>query len=559
MPKAYSYVRWSTDAQTTGDSLRRQQEASAKYAAEHGLELATDFELTDAGMSAFRGQHAREGALRSFLDAVNAGSIPAGSYLLVEALDRLSRQDVWTAFSQLSSIVNAGIKVVTVSDGRVYSKEAAANNFADLIIAISVMIRANDESLRKSERVGEAWKNKKANAASKKLTAMCPNWLELAADRTHFILHEDHVQTVRGIFSDCISGKGVRVITSELNRKKIATYGRSSYWAESTVKKILKSRAVLGEYQPHKKISGQRFPDGDPVKDYYPQIISEETFNLAQVALRSRLQGAAGRKGKNYSNLFSGFTKCGYCGSTMRYLDKGPEPKGGRYLVCANSQNGMGCVNRTWSYPKFETVFLTFVRELDLRSLVGGVKVADEAKQLRDEINSRQESIHSNQKKIATYFDQLEANPALTDMMLGRANELAVQNAELEKQVEARRVRLESLQADGSDVSDEELNRMIGMFQSGQGDRFALADRIRSLVERIDVKTDGPQIPAWVDADVAKAMDKNPSFSVKLRNRDVQVVVVDRSDPTKILQTLSMNPEANEINYRLIRGEEIVG
>jgi len=558
MPKAYSYVRWSTDSQTTGDSLRRQQEASAKYAAEHGLELVSDFALTDAGVSAFKGLNTKEGALGRFLEAVDAGRIETGSYLLVEALDRLSRQDVWTAFAQLSQILTAGINVVTVSDGRIYSNESAANNFADLMIAISVMIRANDESLRKSQRVGEAWKNKRAQASTKKLTVMCPNWMKLSPDRTHFILNDAHVLTIKRIFAECINGKGTRVITADFNREKIPTYGRTPYWAESTIKKILNSRAVLGEYLPHKKVEGRRIPDGDPVENYYPPIISEETFNLAQAAMRSRRQGAAGRKGKNYSNLFSGIAKCAYCGATMRYLDKGPEPKGGRYLVCANSQNGMGCVNRTWSYPKFETVFLTFVRDLDLRSLVGGVKVADDAKRMRDEIRSREEAVQSNAKKIATYFEQLEANPALADMMLGRANALAVENKEIEKQIEDRQAYLAQLQANGSDVSDEELNRLIGMFQNGEGNRFALADRIRSLVERIDVKSDGLQIPDWVDADVAAAIDKNPSFSVKLRNKDVQVVLVDRSDPTTILQTIQMNTETLDTKYHLNRDEEVV-
>ncbi|MCJ1903192.1 recombinase family protein [Paracoccus versutus] len=558
MTKAYSYVRWSSDAQTAGDSLRRQQEASAKYAMEHGLELVTDFDLTDAGISAFKGLNAKEGALKTFLDAVNSGKVEDGSYLLVEALDRLSRQDVWTAFSQLSAIVNAGINVVTVSDGRIYSKESAANNFADLIIAISVMIRANDESLRKSQRVGAAWKNKRENAAREKLTVMCPNWMELSPDRTRFILHDDHVQTIKRIFDDCIGGKGVRIITAALNREKVPTYGRSSNWAESTIKKILSSRAVLGEYQPHRKVDGKRIPDGEPVKDYYPRIIDEETFNLAQAAIRSRQQGAAGRKGKNMSNLFSGLAKCGYCGGTMRYLDKGPLPKGGKYLVCMNSQNGMGCVNKTWSYPKFERVFLTFVRELDLRSLVGGVKAADEAKQLSDGIRARQEAITSNKEKIDNYFAQLEANPALSEMMLERANVLAQENQTLEAQIKERQTKLQALEASGLEVSDGELAKIIEIFQSGQGNRFVLADRIRSLVERIDVKPDGPQIPAWVDGDVAEGIDKNPSFSVKLRNRDVQVVVVDRNDPTKLLQTLAMNIETREKKYHLFRGAEQV-
>ena len=39
-PKAYSYLRMSTDLQLKGDSRRRQLEASQKYADEFDLDLA---------------------------------------------------------------------------------------------------------------------------------------------------------------------------------------------------------------------------------------------------------------------------------------------------------------------------------------------------------------------------------------------------------------------------------------------------------------------------------------------------------------------------------------
>jgi DNA invertase Pin-like site-specific DNA recombinase len=58
-PKAYSYVRMSTDIQLKGDSKRRQVEKSERYAKEHGLDLVSDFELEDIGVSAFRGDNVR--------------------------------------------------------------------------------------------------------------------------------------------------------------------------------------------------------------------------------------------------------------------------------------------------------------------------------------------------------------------------------------------------------------------------------------------------------------------------------------------------------------------
>ena len=42
-PRAYSYLRMSTDLQRYGDSKRRQLKLSEAYARQHGLELADEF------------------------------------------------------------------------------------------------------------------------------------------------------------------------------------------------------------------------------------------------------------------------------------------------------------------------------------------------------------------------------------------------------------------------------------------------------------------------------------------------------------------------------------
>ncbi|MGI9482713.1 MAG: recombinase family protein [Hyphomicrobiales bacterium] len=62
-PLAFSYVRMSSDSQLKGDSLRRQRELSRKYADENGLKLVEDYELDDIGVSAYRGDNIKEGAL----------------------------------------------------------------------------------------------------------------------------------------------------------------------------------------------------------------------------------------------------------------------------------------------------------------------------------------------------------------------------------------------------------------------------------------------------------------------------------------------------------------
>src|SRR6267142_865492 len=96
-PKAFSYIRFSTPEQGRGTSYDRQIEAAERYARENGLDLDTKMTFTDLGVSAFRGKNAKTGELRAFLDATEAGLVLEGSYLLVESLDRLSRDTILAA------------------------------------------------------------------------------------------------------------------------------------------------------------------------------------------------------------------------------------------------------------------------------------------------------------------------------------------------------------------------------------------------------------------------------------------------------------------------------
>ncbi len=161
--KAYSYVRFSTPDQAKGDSARRQVAAAKAFAEANGLIL--DDAMTDAGLSAYHGQHREKGALGTFLSAVEAGEIAKGSLLIVESLDRLSRADVMSAFDQLNTLIRAGVEVVTLSDGQRYSRQSVTADWTRLLISLTIMSRAHEESARKSERCAAAWSEKKRRAA----------------------------------------------------------------------------------------------------------------------------------------------------------------------------------------------------------------------------------------------------------------------------------------------------------------------------------------------------------------------------------------------------------
>lgn len=207
-PRAYSYLRMSTDIQLRGDSRRRQLEASRAYAEDEGLELAHGGELEDIGVSAFKGANIKEGALGRFVAAAEAGAIQKGSYLLVENLDRLSRQKVKDSLTLFLRIVGAGITIVTLYDKRVYREDEL--DVQDLVMSILSMARAHDESRMKSERVGSAWQNKRDKAsAGRPMTKRAPAWLTLREDRERYEIISGRAAVVRSMYEDAASGIGM--------------------------------------------------------------------------------------------------------------------------------------------------------------------------------------------------------------------------------------------------------------------------------------------------------------------------------------------------------------
>src|SRR5258708_28455752 len=94
------------------------------WADREGIPHDTELKLTDEGVSAYTGANRDVGALGAFLEAVKEGSVPTGSYLLVENLDRLSREPAFDASYTMQGIIRACITVVDLSDnGRQYNTD----------------------------------------------------------------------------------------------------------------------------------------------------------------------------------------------------------------------------------------------------------------------------------------------------------------------------------------------------------------------------------------------------------------------------------------------------
>lgn len=356
-PIAYSYLRFSTPEQMRGDSFRRQSEMAIDYAARHGLKLDDTLTFQDLGVSAFHGKNAETGHLAEFLSAVTTGAVAKGSYLLVESLDRISRQTARKAIRLLGDIADAGITLVTLADGRAYTAESLDNDPMALMMALLIFIRANEESVAKSRRIRAAWEAKRANASSKPLTARCPAWLRLRSDRSGFEVIEERAAVVRSIYEMALAGKGQHAIADALNKQGVQTWGDNGrapakHWHRSYVIKVLSSSAVIGSYTPRvsERQDGKRvFKPLDPVPNYYPAIVSTEVFQRVAILRQS---ANAPRRGRNAAtptrHLLAGLAKCPLCGGTMTRVSKGSSKRAGRpYLVCQRAKSGAGCEYHT--------------------------------------------------------------------------------------------------------------------------------------------------------------------------------------------------------------------
>lgn len=349
MSKAYSYLRFSSQRQAQGDSLRRQLALATAYALEHDLEL-DDVPIQDAGVSAFRGAN-RDAALGEFLRLVREGHIERGSYLLVESHDRMSRQNVETAMRQFLEIIELGIVVVTLMDSQVY--RSGQVEMHHLMLSLVKMAQANEESVKKSERGSAVWSARRDAARESGSiigNASLPTWI--CKSDGQFALNNDNVLIIQRMFDMAKAGRGYAQIAKALNDDEIPTFRSGTLWRSATIGSFLKNRSVIGEYQPHRMIDGERVSEGEAIIDYYPQIISAADFLDVNQQINQRNHHSGSYRRGSFNNLFSGILKCA-CGTPLTFHNKGTSERPNAYLVC-NQAIATSCEAKNIRYKFLE-------------------------------------------------------------------------------------------------------------------------------------------------------------------------------------------------------------
>lgn len=503
MQKAYSYIRMSSEKQLRGDSLRRQLELSENYARENQLELVDNIlgvKLSDLGVSGFRGVNSNKGVLSIFVNELEHGKIDKGSVLLIESLDRLSRDDITNALTQFLRILSLGIEIVTLADRQSYTQEKINNNPSQLYISLGVMHRANEESQTKSRRIGAAWSNKRKQAVNKPLTKKCPAWLKYSDINNCFELIPERAIVIRTIFNMCANTCGLWAITKFLNQSEIATFGNSKIWNKSYLTKIITNKAVMGEFQPHRMVNGKRVAEGEPIPDYFPSVVDKALYFQAQSARMARKTNAEGRKGNSFSNIFSKLLYCGYCGSKMAIRNRGELPKGGKTLVCYQKLQGAKCDMPNWKAPFVEDVIFKHLKEIEFSQLLG---FQSETETIDTQINSIESQIRDKTVQINKLLDFENTTNLLDEIknkMASKLNSLQTDINKLKIDKKNLELKKELLVTQNHIVKSEQLKKTLVMLEEKAEDyyfRSAVNQLLTKVIKRIDLLVDLPNYEPW--------------------------------------------------------------
>ncbi len=389
-----------------------------------------------------------------FLRAIKEGRVKPGSILLVEALDRLTRQDIHKAYTLFNDILSAGVDIVTLYPYEMrFSKNS--NDLVGVMIPLIWFHLGHIESLNKSKRVGAYWdKARKEIQDGTPIDSKCPAWCDYEEETDTFKLNEG-AKAVEFIFRQTVEGKGQRQILRELN-EKFEPIGTSGRWNTSYVQSVLSDRTVLGErerckFEEREKKKGDkieivrvRVPVGPPVRDYYPAVIEERLWYQAQSS-KAKRRKAKGQHTKHI-NLFVGTVLCGFDGRTMHIATARTERKQSseyvqrRFTSYGHISKIAGSCPVSLDYYDFEKAMLQFLRELNPAELEGNNQRANVLRGMERELAGVEEYIAELQGVLA---DRQKAKGRVATL----ANTLAEEEAKrdtLKTEVEKLRAELHS-------------------------------------------------------------------------------------------------------------------
>jgi DNA invertase Pin-like site-specific DNA recombinase len=454
MQTVFSYIRFSSKEQEQGDSIRRQKDLRDKWLARHADKYVLDdsVKLEDLGIAAFRGKNLdkNKGDLGKFIALVEDGAIPPGSVLMLENLDRFTRAPVGEVHRILYDLVKAGVQVLTLEPEMLITKKNV-DDMSSVIPVIVYMQLSFEESRKKSDRLGSYWKHLRETAQTdcKPLSRKCPGWLQWEyggedkypkAREGRFVVIPEAAAAVVHLFKRTAAGIGRKQLARELNAK-YKPLGKLERWNESFIQKVLSERMVLGEYQPmrydHEK--KKRVPEGEPVKGYFPRIVSDDLYLRATASKKQRASLKGPRSG--FINLLTGLMvgldgyKCHTVSTKPTNHYKGSRGKiTQRRVVSAGHSKGLpDACPISINYYALEKMIVEHMLHITTKDLT-----PTDAQDEQDSLSFHEQELARISKRLADLNKGLaSADGPVVESLTGAINKLSERRKEVQAEIDA--------------------------------------------------------------------------------------------------------------------------
>jgi DNA invertase Pin-like site-specific DNA recombinase len=418
-----SYRRFSDPQhQAHGDSDARQERLYRDFCQQHNLTPLTETFL-DRGRSGYHDEHRKKGNLGVLIEHAKAGRFDRGAVIVVETWDRLGRLRPDRQTELVAELVRTGVSIGICKLNEIFSEDDfGTTKWTTLAIFIQL---AYQESKQKAERIAASYQarrqlaragkamtpRKKDGRLCKLITDRLPYWLECVHGEARPI--PERVAALKRIFALAAQGQGRSRIIAALIREKIPHFGTADKWTTSYVNRILSDQRVLGIYQP-KHTDGT--PDGTPIADYYPRVISDDAWHLSRAGQEQRRgQDARGRalvrSERKHVNLFRSLLTNASNGEGffLQHLVESRPNRGAthRYvLACAAGPSGRGKY-ASFPYDAFEQAMVSLLREVNPRDVLPNQKQeASRADVLRAKLDNIRHDIASLQADLKAGYSK---------------------------------------------------------------------------------------------------------------------------------------------------------
>ena len=501
---AHLYQRVSAVSQLLGDGLDRQLEGTQRYVEREGLEIVTTY--SDRGVSAFRGKNRRVGELALILRHIETGVIRPGEALVIESIDRLSRQPPLDALETLKAILKTGVVVHSVFDNKTFTLATLNADVGALLALVVSMARANEESRVKSQRVADA--HRRARETGKITAGSIPTWLKVeknaATGEKRFVVKEREAEIVRRMFEMSAKGLSSYRIAMELTKQGIEPFGvqrrrigsKSSgahHWNATSIIDILGGKKVLGEHISHTisyDETGKRiFTPAKTIPNYYTPIVSEDLWLRANRAMKDRRRSVRrGATGDTFANILRDVVVCEKCNRAMHFKVQFEHRTKERYIRfrCSGRSENV-CDNTSMPrYAPIEAAVIELISEVDLAD-----RRSDEVAALDKLIGADTMAIEKLDGEIKAIVNLMLAGTLTSDTVSGMIKDKEAEKAVVADRLDGlqhkrgmvsarmapadRRALVQTLRDKMATAKDDELYNI----------RASLNQKVREVVDRI--------------------------------------------------------------------------